>query len=64
MKLPESRSHQLAAHILPLGSTELNSMLKQIHPEDLSAAWQSMAPWQCETVWERYRGARSAGRLQ
>jgi hypothetical protein len=57
-----SRSGQLATRLLSLGSTELAAMLRQLHPDDLAAAWQSMAPWQCSTIWIRYRVARSGRR--
>jgi hypothetical protein len=40
MNPPKSRSNQLATHLLTIGSTDLNLMLNQLHPEDLAAAWR------------------------
>jgi hypothetical protein len=59
MQLPEARSGQLATRLLSLGGSELAAMLRQLHPDDLAAAWQAMPPWACGLIWERYRRVRN-----
>jgi hypothetical protein len=62
MVIPEARSHQLARHLLSLGGSELAAAVAQLHPDDLAMAWQAMSPWECGTIWIRYRAGRSGRR--
>jgi hypothetical protein len=59
MQIPEGRSRQLADLLLSLSSSELAAMLRQLHPDDLAAAWAAMPPWACGLIWERYRRVRN-----
>jgi hypothetical protein len=57
MKLRETRSAQLARHLLSLSGSELAAAVAQLHPEDLAIAWAALSPWECTTIWIRYRSA-------
>ena len=50
----------LSDRALSLHGSDLSYFLGALHPDDLAGLWQNLAPWQCETVWSRFRRARQS----
>jgi hypothetical protein len=58
MSLTDVESNPLAERQQAISGSSIGQLIHQLHPDDLAAAWQSMSPWACGLIWERYRRVR------